>query len=70
MWDLAFIFLRPLVSGSHLFELLLEKYRVAFFGEILQEWFQYSALLLVQQRIHVRHQSTRPFWKNFTLSHV
>ena len=25
---------------------------------------------LVQQRIHVRHQSTRPFWKNFTLSYV
>ena len=31
MWDLAFIFLRPLVSGSHLLELLPEKYRVAFF---------------------------------------
>ena len=31
MWDLASIFLRPLVSGSHLFELLPEKYRVAYF---------------------------------------
>ena len=29
-----------------------------------------SALFLVQQRIHVRHQSTRPFWKNFTLSYA
>ena len=70
MWDLAFIFLRLLVSGSHLFELLPEKYRVAYFREMTPGMFQYSALFLVQQRIHVRHQSTRPFLKNFTLSYV
>ena len=34
MWDLAFILLRPLVSGSHLFVLLPEKYRVAYFWEV------------------------------------
>ena len=34
MWDLAFLFLRPLVSGSHLFERLPEKYRVAYFREM------------------------------------
>ena len=33
-WEMACIFLRPLVSGSHLFELLLEEYRVAYFREM------------------------------------
>ena len=32
--EMAFIFLRPLVSGSHLFELLPEEYRVAYFWEM------------------------------------
>ena len=31
IWEMAFIFLQPLVSGSHLFELLPEEYRVADF---------------------------------------
>ena len=34
---MAFIFLRPLVSGSHLFELLPEEYRVAYFQEMTPE---------------------------------
>ena len=54
-------FLRPLASGSHLFELLPEEYRVAFFWEMTPGMFPYSALFLVQQRIHVRHQSSRLF---------
>ena len=32
-WEMAFIFLRPLVSGSHFFELLPEEYRVPSFRE-------------------------------------
>ena len=31
---MAFNFLRPLVSGSHVFELLPEEYRVAYFREM------------------------------------
>ena len=34
IWVMACIFLRPLVSGSHLFELLPEEYRVASFREM------------------------------------
>ena len=57
-------FLRPLVSGSHLFELLPEEYRVASFREMTPGMVSVFSIFLVQQRIHVRHQFTRLFSKN------
>ena len=47
-WDLALIFLRPLVlvSGSHLFVALPEEYRFAYFREMTSGMFPvFSALL-------------------------
>ena len=46
MWEMAFIFLRPFVSGSHLFELLLEEYRVAYFQEMTPGMVSVSSTIL------------------------
>ena len=64
--DGAYFSLAPCIWKSLVRAVYLRSTGLLIFREIIQEWFQYSTLFLVQQRIHVRHQSTRPFWKYFT----
>ena len=64
MGDGAYFSPAPCTWKSLVRAVCLRSTGLLIFREIIQEWFQYSTLFLVQQRIHVRHQSTRPFWKN------
>ena len=61
---MACIFLRSFVSGSHLFELLPEEYRVAYFREMSPGMVSVFSTLLGSTAV------TRLFSKNFTLSYV
>ena len=68
-WEMAFIFLRPLVSGSHLFELLPEEYWVASFREMtpgMVSWFNSGYMFGISlrgffRRIHAFLREGRTF---------
>ena len=64
IWEMTwYFFYSPLFLEVTCSSCLPEEYTImdSSSGRRLQEWFLYSALFLVQQRIHVRHQSTRLF---------
>ena len=63
-------FLRPLASGSHLFELLLEEYRVAFFLGVDSRNVSVFSTLLGSTADTCSASVFEAFWKNFTLSYV
>ena len=68
---MACIFLRPLVSGSHLFELLPEEYWVAYFREMTPGMGPvFSTLLGSTADTCSASVYEAFFWKNFTLSYV
>ena len=65
IWDGVFSSTAPCIWLSLVRAVCLRSTGLLIFREITPGMFPYSTLFLVQQRIHARHQSTRPFWKNY-----
>ena len=70
IWEMACIFLRPLVSGSHLFELLPEEYRVASFREMTRGMVSVFSTLLGSTADTCSASVYEAFFQEFTLSFV
>ena len=70
IWEMACILPRPLVSGSHLFVLLPEEYRFAYFLEMTPGMFPVFSTTLGSTADTCSASVQSLFWKKFTLSYV